>query len=210
MKGDKLHLRLLCFVGETRLLKFNVHVPMLRQWGFILVWACLLLPFRIIVLLFLQSPTIVLHIPISLRVCDIISNIALTLRVLGRHNFRSVRKTEGKENREFLHDKEVNRFGRYIKIFFILGNKQNGWKTESGKYPRWAQPTGARLAFPPGSLSWKFLIFLNFQIFQNWQKIFLRIFQSLFTYRITYLPFFMILGCSGRFPLCVLPVSKFG
>ena len=43
----------------------------------------LLLPFRIVVFFFLRSPAIVFQIHINLGVCDIINNIALTLRVLG-------------------------------------------------------------------------------------------------------------------------------
>ena len=50
-----------------------------------------------------------------------------------------------KEYRRFLRDTEVNRFGGYIKIFY-LGKQANGRKTKTGRYPRWAQPTWARLA----------------------------------------------------------------
>ena len=59
----------------------------------------------------------------------------------------------------------------------------------------------------------RFLEVSLFRIFLNIPKlikIFLRIFWSLLTYRITYLLIFMILECSGRTLLCVLPVSKFG
>ena len=45
----------------------------------------------------------------------------------------------------------VNRFGEYIKIFY-LGKQANGRKTESGRYPRWAQPIGARLPGAPWCL----------------------------------------------------------
>ena len=100
---------------------------------------------------------------------------------------------------------------------FYLGKQVNGRKTESGRFPRWAQPTwacqGAQarpgVLCPPRLPSWLFLIFLIFVIFQNWQKIFVRIFRSPFTYRITYLLFFTILECSERFLLCVPPVSWF-
>ena len=87
--------------------------------------------------------------------------------------------------------------GRYIKSFY-LGKQANGRKTESWRYPRWAQPTWARLACqahpgvlcPPGMSSSLFLIFPIFNILQNWQKDIFWIFRSPFTYRITYLLFF--------------------
>ena len=66
------------------------------------------------IFLFLLSAAIVLHIPIGLGVCDKVNNIALTLGVLGRHIFISNKKVARKENRGFLHDMVVNRFGKYI------------------------------------------------------------------------------------------------
>ena len=65
-------------------------------------------------LFFFGGPAIVPLIPIGLGVCEEIGNIALTLRVLGGHIFKTTQETARKEDRGFLYDAVVNRFEKYI------------------------------------------------------------------------------------------------
>ena len=113
----------------------------------------------------------------------------------------SVRKQQGKENMRFLCDTVVNRFGDYIKIFY-LGKQANRRKMESGRYPRWA------LVSVPTSVT--FLVVSYFPNFLNIPKLTKIIFAD-FSESI-YLPYhvpplFHDSGVFRKVLLCVPPVS---
>ena len=70
-----------------------------------------------------------LHFSIDLGVCNIVSNIALPLRILRRHIFRSARKTTRNKNNNKICNAVVKTVGVYIEIFYSWETsiwKENG------------------------------------------------------------------------------------
>ena len=114
-------------------------------------------------------------------------------------------KEQGKENRRFLYDTVVNGFGAYIKIFLsweTSKRKKNGVRkvpevgtTHLGTLGK----PGAPWCLVPTKVTFvEVSYFPNFRYIRKLTKIFLRVFPSLFTYRITYLLFFHDSGVFRR------------